>query len=85
MFQIESTYPQRPPLKCWTGKPLNKTIPANVQAICSALNWPCLDESIHTRTTVQHANYDERAACGSGKSSKVRGTSQSRSIQHKSY
>lgn len=39
-----------------------------MQAICSVLNWPCLDESIHTRTTVQHANYDERAACGSGKS-----------------
>jgi hypothetical protein len=49
------------------GKALNTTIPTNVQAMCDSLGWPCLDPSIHTRTTVQHTNYDGRAACGDGK------------------
>lgn len=48
------------------GKPLNATIPSNVQAACVSLGWPCLDPSINTRTTVQHSNYDGRAACGDG-------------------
>lgn len=49
-----------------TGKSLNATIPANIQQLCSKLDWPCLDPAIHTRSTVQHSNYDERAACGDG-------------------
>lgn len=34
--------------------------------MCTVLGWPCLDEEINTRDTVQHSNYDERATCGSG-------------------
>jgi hypothetical protein len=35
------------------GKTLEETLPQSVKDMCTALGWPCLDEEIHTRRTVQ--------------------------------
>ncbi|WP_421252357.1 ImpA family metalloprotease [Aeromonas sp. 600724] len=49
------------------GKGLDESLPADVKNACVALlGEGCLDESIHTRTIIQHANYDQNAHCGSG-------------------
>jgi immunomodulating metalloprotease len=42
------------------------TLSADVQSICQRFNWDCTDETLHIRTNIQHSNYDEYAACGSG-------------------
>jgi hypothetical protein len=48
------------------GRTLNESLSAPVQSMCRQLGWPCWDASLHTRRSVQHSNYDERATCGSG-------------------
>ena len=48
------------------GKSLRDTLPQEVQALCSLLKWPCLDEKLHRRQSLQHSNYDDRATCGAG-------------------
>ena len=48
------------------GKTLATTLSADVQAICQSLGWACTDPSIHARQSIQHANYDQYAACGDG-------------------
>ncbi len=48
------------------GSTLAATLSADEQAVCTALGWACTDASIHRRSTIQHANYDEYANCGSG-------------------
>jgi immunomodulating metalloprotease len=49
------------------GKTLAESLPGDVQAICGALfGQDCLDETLNTRRTIQHANYDQNAQCGSG-------------------
>ncbi|MFO0606874.1 MAG: ImpA family metalloprotease [Polyangiales bacterium] len=48
------------------GSTLAASLSADEQAICTALGWACTDAAIHRRSTIQHANYDEYANCGSG-------------------
>jgi hypothetical protein len=48
------------------GKTLATTLSADVQAICQSLGWACTDPAIHARQSIQHANYDQYAACGDG-------------------
>lgn len=50
------------------GVTLSQSLPNDVQNICENLSsqQDCLDESLHTRTKIQHANYDQNAHCGSG-------------------
>jgi len=49
------------------GKSLAESLPAEVVSACTALlGDDCLDESLHTRSLIQHANYDQNAHCGSG-------------------
>lgn len=48
------------------GKPLATTITPVLASACSTLGWSCTDESVHARTSTQHSNYDENAACGDG-------------------
>ncbi|WP_064608448.1 ImpA family metalloprotease [Photobacterium sp. J15] len=50
------------------GKTLKQSLPSDVQTICSSLfsESDCFDESLHMRTIIQHANYDQNAHCGSG-------------------
>ena len=48
------------------GSTLAATLSADVQAVCTSLGWACTDAAIHRRSTIQHANYDEYANCGSG-------------------
>ncbi|MFO0755398.1 MAG: ImpA family metalloprotease [Byssovorax sp.] len=48
------------------GKTLAGTLSADVQAICAHLGWACTDAGIHARASIQHANYDQYAACGDG-------------------
>jgi hypothetical protein len=48
------------------GTTLEATQSADVQAICGALGWACTDAAIHARASIQHANYDQYAACGNG-------------------
>ncbi len=48
------------------GSTLDQALSADVKVICNALGWSCTDSSIHSRTTIQHANYDEYANCGNG-------------------
>ena len=49
------------------GKTLAESLPAEVISACTALLGDgCLDESLNTRTLIQHANYDQNAHCGSG-------------------
>ena len=50
------------------GLTLNESLPENVLKICSNLfgQSACVDESIHQRTIIQHANFDQHAQCGAG-------------------
>ncbi|MGL4895464.1 MAG: ImpA family metalloprotease, partial [Shewanella sp.] len=49
------------------GKSLTESLPADVLSSCQALfGQDCTDASLHTRTIIQHANYDQNAHCGSG-------------------
>lgn len=49
------------------GKTLAESLPTEVVSACTALlGDDCLDESLNTRTLIQHANYDQNAHCGSG-------------------
>ncbi len=49
------------------GKKLDESLPNDVKTACLAiLGDKCLDESLHTRTIIQHSNYDENAHCGVG-------------------
>jgi hypothetical protein len=48
------------------GKTLTQSLPMTIQLACQFLSWNCTDTSIHQYSGIQHANYDERAACGNG-------------------
>ena len=49
------------------GKALDESLPMDVSQACENLfGQDCFDESLHTRTIIQHANYDQNAHCGSG-------------------
>ena len=49
------------------GKSLTESLPADVLAACKGLfGDDCIDNSLHTRTIIQHANYDQNAQCGAG-------------------
>lgn len=49
------------------GMSLGESLPEAVKARCLSLfGEDCLDETLHTRTIIQHANYDQNAQCGSG-------------------
>lgn len=49
------------------GKSLTESLPTDVLSSCQALfGQDCIDTSLHTRTIIQHANYDQNAHCGSG-------------------
>lgn len=49
------------------GKSLAESLPEEVKRACVALlGEACLDESLHTRTIIQHANYDQNSHCGVG-------------------
>ena len=49
------------------GKTLAESLPAEVVSACTTLlGEGCLDDSLNTRTLIQHANYDQNAQCGSG-------------------
>ncbi|MFB2673218.1 ImpA family metalloprotease [Shewanella xiamenensis] len=49
------------------GKSLSESLPAEVLSSCQALfGADCTDASLHTRSIIQHANYDQNAQCGSG-------------------
>ena len=49
------------------GKTLAESLPSDVKAACvNILGNECLDETLHTRKIIQHANYDQNAQCGSG-------------------
>ncbi len=49
------------------GKSLTESLPAEVLSSCQALfGQDCIDVNLHTRTIIQHANYDQNAQCGSG-------------------
>jgi hypothetical protein len=48
------------------GSTLQQSLSADVQAICGHLGWSCTDPAVHARTTIQHASYDQYAACGDG-------------------
>jgi hypothetical protein len=48
------------------GESLDQALSGDVKAICAHLGWACTDAKVHVRSDVQHANYDEYAACGDG-------------------
>ena len=50
------------------GKTLNESLPEEVVSVCRNLfgDEDCFDETLHNRTTIQHANYDQNAQCGGG-------------------
>ncbi|WP_273859817.1 ImpA family metalloprotease [Photobacterium sp. GSS17] len=50
------------------GKTLEQSLPVDVRMNCEALfgRDDCYDTKMHTRTIIQHANYDQNAHCGSG-------------------
>ncbi|MBT1444030.1 ImpA family metalloprotease [Shewanella sp. JM162201] len=49
------------------GKTLAESLPADVKAACvNMIGNECLDATLHTRSIIQHANYDQNAHCGSG-------------------
>ncbi|NMD51621.1 hypothetical protein HG547_08195 [Shewanella sp. DNRA4] len=49
------------------GKSLSESLPAEVLSSCQAqFGADCTDASLHTRSIIQHANYDQNAQCGSG-------------------
>lgn len=47
------------------GKQLVESLPTAVQTACTAMKWNCTDDSVHIFQGIQHANYDDRAQCGS--------------------
>ncbi|AZQ11528.1 hypothetical protein STH12_02450 [Shewanella khirikhana] len=49
------------------GKTLAESMPADVKAAClNMIGNECIDETLHTRKIIQHANYDQNAHCFSG-------------------
>lgn len=49
------------------GKSLSESLPDDVESACRGLfGDDCIDNSLHTRTIIQHANYDQNAHCGAG-------------------
>lgn len=49
------------------GKTLSESLPSDVLTACkSHFNEDCIDENLHTRKIIQHANYDQNAHCGVG-------------------
>jgi hypothetical protein len=48
------------------GSTLADTLSADVRGLCADRGWDCADATVHRRATIQHANYDEYANCGSG-------------------
>ncbi|MGL5390328.1 MAG: ImpA family metalloprotease, partial [Shewanella sp.] len=49
------------------GKSLSQSLPREVLSVCQSLfGEDCIDPALHTRTIIQHANYDQNAHCGSG-------------------
>lgn len=49
------------------GKSLSESLPEAVKVRCMTMfGEDCVDESLHSRTLIQHANYDQNAHCGSG-------------------
>ena len=49
------------------GKSLSESLPADVLSACKGLfGDDCIDNSLHTRSIIQHANYDQNAHCGAG-------------------
>ncbi|QOL25856.1 hypothetical protein LP316_00610 [Thalassotalea sp. LPB0316] len=50
------------------GLALAQSLPKDVQLICGEMSSlpDCLDEQLHIRRNIQHANYDQNAHCGSG-------------------
>ncbi len=49
------------------GKALTESLPTDVLSTCQGLfGSDCIDNAIHTRTMIQHANYDQNAHCGAG-------------------
>ncbi|MGL6116702.1 ImpA family metalloprotease [Plesiomonas sp.] len=46
-------------------KTLSESLPVDVSTACINLfGNKCIDESLHTRTIIQHSNYDQNANCG---------------------
>ncbi|MGF1689500.1 ImpA family metalloprotease [Photobacterium japonica] len=49
------------------GKTLDESVSADAMAVCKAkFGADCVDENLHTRKIIQHANYDQDAQCGIG-------------------
>lgn len=50
------------------GKALAQSLSPDVVTLCRdrLMASDCLDETLHSRTSVQHANYDQNAQCGVG-------------------
>ncbi|MBY6186535.1 ImpA family metalloprotease [Marinobacter hydrocarbonoclasticus] len=49
------------------GQTLAESLPEEVRSACSALlGQDCLNDQLHVRTIIQHANYDQNAHCGGG-------------------
>ncbi|WP_394246995.1 ImpA family metalloprotease [Vibrio profundi] len=48
-----------------TKKELKTTLSPDVQSFCDNSGWNCYDETLHSKLTTQHINYDEYAQCGS--------------------
>ncbi|SIR03887.1 Peptidase M60, enhancin and enhancin-like [Shewanella morhuae] len=49
------------------GKSLSESLPSDVLSACKGLfGDDCIDNNLHTRTIIQHANYDQNAQCGAG-------------------
>ncbi|NLS14509.1 hypothetical protein HGP28_16725 [Vibrio sp. SM6] len=49
------------------GQSLVETLPSDVSSICTGLfGDDCVDDTLHVRTNIQHANYDQNAQCGFG-------------------
>lgn len=50
------------------GSTLTESLPDDVKAVCQNLfgATDCFDPALHIRKSIQHANYDQHAHCGSG-------------------
>ncbi|MBW3164725.1 ImpA family metalloprotease [Ferrimonas balearica] len=49
------------------GMALADSLPSDVKSVClDLLGEDCIDNTLHVRRTIQHANYDQHALCGSG-------------------
>jgi len=49
------------------GKSLNQSLPQDVLSACQGLfGEDCIDNNLHIRTIIQHANYDQNGHCGYG-------------------